>query len=289
MTQNPSLLIAGCGDLGTRLAHSMLDNSWQVYGLRRSTGSLSTGIIPIAGNLAEASLPKSWPTHRLDYVVYCVAAQESSESAYKTAYVTGLAHLCGWLAHCQQQPRRLLFVSSTSVYGQQDGAWVDEDTPTQANNYSGQILLEAERYVEHLDYPGTVVRLTGIYGPGRQALINQVYKGYLPPSTPCLYGNRIHVDDAASLLAFLLSTAERGGTLDRLYLGVDDNPAPLHDVVTWLRTYLNISNQTSSRRLGRTSSKRCRNTRIRALGWTPRYPSYREGYATLLTAVPNTL
>ncbi|MNJ70545.1 hypothetical protein D3C77_670160 [compost metagenome] len=101
---------------------------------------------------------------------------------------------------------------------------------------------------------------------------------------PPVFANRIHRDDAAGLLVFLLQADAAGGVLEDRYLGVDDEPAALHEVVDWLRERLGIrhwAEETLDRRAG---SKRCRNARARALGWAPEYPSYREGYAALLSA-----
>ena len=101
-------------------------------------------------------------------------------------------------------------------------------------------------------------------------------------SAPPLYGNRIHAEDAAGLLAFLLQADARGLALEPVYLGVDDEPAALHEVVDWLRQRLSVSHWADAAATRRAGSKRCRNARARALGWEPRYPSYREGYAALL-------
>jgi hypothetical protein len=100
--------------------------------------------------------------------------------------------------------RRLLFVSSSSVFAQKDGEWIDETASTEPEGYSGKVMLEAEQLALHSGIPASVVRLTGIYGPGREWLLSQVRQGYRVAEEPPLYGNRIHAEDAASLLAFLL-------------------------------------------------------------------------------------
>ena len=145
-------------------------------------------------------------------------------------------------------------------------------------------MLEAEQLLLGSGLPASVVRLTGIYGPGRQWLLNQVRQGYRVVSEPPLYGNRIHADDAAGLLAFLLLADGRGEALDTCYIGVDDAPAPLHEVVAWLRETLAVSGWSAESTVRRAGSKRCRNARARALGWAPQYPMYREGYGALLAA-----
>ncbi|WP_248799144.1 SDR family oxidoreductase [Pseudomonas sp. MWU13-2105] len=278
----PSVLIAGCGDVGSRLATQLLAQGWQVHGLRRSVARLPEGVLGVAGDLFAEQRPAAWPSGPLDYLVYCAAATEHDEAGYRAAYVEGLQHVLSWLRQSGQRPRRLLFVSSSSVYVQQTGEWVDETSPTEAEGYSGRLMLAAEQVALDSGIPATRVRLTGIYGPGREWLLTQVRRGYRVAVEPPLYGNRIHADDAAGLLAFLLEADRAGKVLEDCYIGVDDAPAPLAEVVVWLREYLGVTEWAEDASVRRTGSKRCSNARARALGWAPRYPSFREGYAAIL-------
>ncbi|MGE8179158.1 NAD-dependent epimerase/dehydratase family protein [Pseudomonas fluorescens] len=278
----PSVLIAGCGDVGGRLATQLLASGWEVHGLRRDISRLPEGVIGVAGDLFNKDCPATWPVGAVDYLVYCAAATDHDEAGYRAAYVQGLQHVLEWLNDYGQEPKRLLFVSSSSVYGQQNGEWIDETSPTQAAGYSGRVMLEAEQIALNSGIPASLVRLTGIYGPGREWLLSQVRQGYRVAIDPPLYANRIHVDDAAGLLAFLLLRAERDEALDDCYIGVDDAPAPLAEVVGWLREYLGVTEWSEDASVRRTGSKRCSNARAKALGWTPRYPSFREGYAAIL-------
>ncbi|AYG10560.1 SDR family oxidoreductase [Pseudomonas fluorescens] len=278
----PSVVIAGCGDVGSRLASQLLAAGWEVHGLRRNVSRLPEGVIGIAGDLFKKDCPDTWPIGGVDYLVYCAAATDHDEAGYRKAYVEGLQHVLEWLDDYGQQPKQLVFVSSSSVYGQQNGEWVDETSTTQALGYSGQVMLEAEQVAFDSGIPATTVRLTGIYGPGREWLLSQVRQGYRVAVEPPLYGNRIHVDDAAGLLAFLLQHVEQGGSLDKVYIGVDDAPAPLAEVVGWLREYLGVTEWAEDASVRRAGSKQCSNARAKALGWTPTYPSYREGYAAIL-------
>ena len=277
-----SVLIAGCGDIGGRMATQLLKNDWQVYGLRRSIERLPAGVMGVAGDLFSEQCPAQWPTGELDYVVYSAAATEHDEAGYQAAYVDGLKHTLSWLKQHGQKPKRLLFVSSSSVFAQKDGEWIDETSPAQATNYSGRIMLDAEQVALNSGIAASVVRLTGIYGPGREWMLGQVRKGYRVAIDPPMYGNRIHADDAGGLLAFLLEADRQGKALDDCYIGVDNAPVPLAEVVGWLRERLGVTEwaaETSTRRAG---SKRCSNARAKALGWEPRYSSYREGYAGIL-------
>ncbi|BBN58218.1 NAD(P)-dependent oxidoreductase [Pseudomonas chlororaphis subsp. aurantiaca] len=278
----PSVLIAGCGDVGSRLAKQLLAENWQVYGLRRTVAQLPEGVIGVAGDLFSEQCPAAWPTTPLDYLVYSAAATEHDEAGYRAAYVEGLTHVLGWLKQNGQSPKRLLFVSSSSVYGQKDGEWIDETSPAHADSYSGRLMLEAEQVALQSGIPASLVRLTGIYGPGREWLLNQVRQGYRVAIDPPLYGNRIHADDAAGLLAFLLQADRRGVPLEDCYIGVDDASVPLAEVVGWLREYLGVTEWADNSSVRRSGSKRCSNARARALGWEPRYPSFREGYAEII-------
>ncbi|WP_201191399.1 SDR family oxidoreductase [Pseudomonas fluorescens] len=278
----PSVLIAGCGDVGSRLATQLLDFGWEVHGLRRNVARLPKGVIGVAGDLFNKDCPATWPIGAVDYLVYCAAATDHDEAGYRAAYIQGLQHVLEWLNDYGQAPKRLVFVSSSSVYGQQNGEWVDETSSAVAAGYSGQVMLEAEQLALNSGFPASVVRLTGIYGPGREWLLTQVRRGYRVVTDPPLYGNRIHVDDAAGLMAFLLEADHRGVALDDVYIGVDDAPAPLADVVAWLRDYLGVTEWADDASVRRTGSKRCSNARAKALGWTPKYPSFREGYAAIL-------
>jgi len=278
----PSVLIAGCGDVGSRLANELLPLGWVVHGLRRNISLLPAGVNGVAGDLFNPIRPATWPGTALDYLVYCATPTERDEAGYRAAYVEGLQRVLSWLEESGQQPKRIVFVSSSSVYGQQNGEWVDETSPTDASAFSGRIMLEAEQVALTSGLPASIVRLTGIYGPGRSDLSNRVRQGYSVATDPPLYGNRIHSDDAAGLLAYLLAADARGVALEDCYIGVDDAPAPLAEVVQWMREYLGVTQWAENSSLRRSGSKRCSNARAKALGWVPRYPTYKEGYEALL-------
>ena len=162
MSVSPSVVIAGCGDVGSRLGLQLRAVGWSVYGLRRDVAALPAGLLPLAADLLQADCPAQWPASAPDYLVYCATPASSEESAYRATYVDGLRHVLGWLEQRGQRPRRLLFVSSTGVYGQRDGEWVDENSPCQPASWSGRVLLEAEALALGCGLPASVVRLAGI-------------------------------------------------------------------------------------------------------------------------------
>jgi len=286
------ILIAGCGDLGIALGQILHAIGHQVWGLKRHPADLPSTLNPLAADLTDPTTLGQLPT-ALDSVVYSAAATGFNEAAYRAAYVSGVAHLLQALRANGQPLQRLLFVSSTSVYAQHQGEWVDEETPATADGFSGRCLREGEQLIWDSPWPAVVVRFGGIYGPGRTRLIDSVRDGSAtrPPGAP-VYTNRIHRDDCARVLHHLLDLPNP----QPLYLGVDDEPAPLDEVLYWLATQLGVANppralqaplkpaatqnETTAARLR--ASKRCRNARLRASGFQFRYPSYREGYQALL-------
>ncbi|MGB3597484.1 MAG: SDR family NAD(P)-dependent oxidoreductase, partial [Pseudomonas neustonica] len=168
------------------------------------------------------------------------------------------------------------------VYAQSEGEWVTENSRALADSPTSQKLLAAEDAALRSGVPASVVRLAGIYGPGRNRLIQQVRDGLQVPAEPPQYTNRIHRDDAVSLLSHLLALADQRELLAPCYLGVDDEPASLFEVTSWLAEQLGTSLQADGPVSTRTGSKRCSNALVRESGWQPAYPSFREGYAELL-------
>jgi len=280
------VLIAGCGYVGSALARRLVDAKCEVFGLRRSPSGLPDGVRPIAADLSERATLRALPAD-LGAVVYMAAADRFDEAAYKAAYVDGLRNLLAALEEQRQSPRQILFTSSTAVYGQSEGEWVDETSPTAPRGFSGRCLLEGEQLLLASRYPGLVVRLGGIYGPGRTRLIESVRSGQARlREGPPHYTNRIHRDDCAGVLGHLLDLEGP----QRIYLGVDCEPADEALVLHWLAERLGVPppqrEPEGGAPNGRSSgSKRAANDRLLASGYRFIYPSFREGYGALLSAV----
>ncbi|WP_020679497.1 SDR family oxidoreductase [Marinobacterium rhizophilum] len=275
------ILIAGCGDVGSTLGLALQARGHNVFGLRRTINQLPAGIQGIAGDLADpASLQGRLPP--CDILVYCAAASQHDEAGYRSAYLEGLRNVLDALA---QPPRLLLFTSSSGVYHQADGSWVNEQSPTHPDRFSGQIMLQAEALALNSGIDATVVRFSGIYGPGRNQLINQVRSGIAAPAQPEHYSNRIHRDDCAGVLRHLIGLYLQGTPLEPLYLASDDVPAPLHEVSQWLAAAMGLEIHTT-KLMRRGGSKRCSNALIRASGYHFIYPDYRAGYSALLRDMP---
>ncbi|WP_447956767.1 SDR family oxidoreductase [Vreelandella sp. EE7] len=279
-----TVLIIGCGDIGITLGRELINQGHRVVGVRRQTESLQgTGIEPLALDLNQLEGASATALPQADYVIYTVSADRFEESAYQSAYPDGLKRVLGVLEQHDVPPRRIFFVSSTSVYGQQEGEAVSEVSPTDSTSFSGSLMREAEQALLNHPLPGTVVRFSGIYGPGRDRLIHQVLGGRMAAITPAIYSNRIHRDDCAGILAHLIQCQESGKPLAELYLGSDSEPATMYDVMSWLAKELKVeTTETMQSPLRRRTSKRCDNSRIRETGYAFRYPSFREGYAQIL-------
>lgn len=280
------VLIAGCGYVGTALARELAARGDEVVALRRSPERVAAAPDPrrvrlVAADLLDPaglarSLDDALRGRAPDALVHCAAAADGSPAAYRAAYVDALEHALA--AARERGCARALFTSSTGVYGEDGGAWVDEDTEPRPAAETGRILLEGERLVAGSGMRPVVVRLAGIYGPGRDRLVRSVRDGTARLPLAPVYTNRIHRDDAAGLAAHLLALEEPLG----LYVGADDEPADRAEVLAWIARELGLPAPQREDRAPRGLNKRCRNARLRAAGYRLRRPTFREGYGDLL-------
>ena len=266
------VLIAGCGDVGNSLGARLLTDRCEVWGIRRNTSALAEGIRPWRVDLTDPSTFRSPPT-RFDYVFYTASADRRDEGSYRAVYVNGLRDLLQALGTAGSPMKRVFFTSSTAVYGQQSGEWVDERSATEPARFNGHILLEAESIVRELG-SGVAVRLSGIYGPGRTRLIEKVWKGEAKATQS--WTNRIHVEDCGALLHHLMRL---DAPVD-VYLGSDDAPSTTAKVVTWMGAQLGVAAPPAAD--APSFNKRCRNTLLRDSGYQFLYPTFREGYAPII-------
>ena len=277
------VLIAGCGYVGTALGRRLAARGHVVWGLQRRPEPLPPGIRPLHADLTDPETLGNVPAG-LDFVFFTAAPSGFDDAEYRAIYVDGLRHLLEALRRKHQHPRRVFFTSSTAVYAQSDGEWVDEDSPTEPEHFPGLRMLEAERLLLDGPFPATVLRLGGVYGPGRGRLIERVRQGNaVCTEGPPVYTNRIHRDDCAGALYHLMGLPQP----DRLYIGVDHEPAGESVVIHWLAAALGLppprvvqSPETVARRPR--GNKRCRNAKLVGSGYVFQYPTFREGYASLL-------
>jgi nucleoside-diphosphate-sugar epimerase len=276
----PTVVLAGCGDLGTEIGLRFVDRGARVIGIRRRSELLPASFEGHSIDLSRdiPALPRD-----TDLVVIALAADAPTEQAYRSAYLDGLRNVLDALENAGATPQRVLMVSSTAVYNVVDGSWVDEQSPTEPQSPTGTVLVEAERLL-HTRYPHAVaLRLAGIYGPGRQRLIEQVRSGSASASADGSYTNRIHRDDAAAAAVHLLTMET---TPASVYVGVDDLPVPLDEVLAFLAGELGVAAPAGSEAAagtgGRGGNKRCSNALLRSTGFELRYPDYTSGYRAIL-------
>lgn len=274
------VLIAGCGYVGSALASMLVSDGHDVFGLRRDpVGRVPHGVTPVAADLAAGTGMDAIPGD-LDACVTAISADGRSEPSYEAAYVDATANLQRQLEVQIKPLNRWLFVSSTAVYGQKSGEWVDEHTSTSPEGFAGRLVLAGEGIVRRSAVPHPIaVRLGGIYGPGRTRLLDQVRAGEATCPPGPTYTNRIHRDDAAGILRHLLNLDDP----DEIYIGVDSDPAERCDVLRWLADRLGAPPPRPGPGQTR-GNKRARNDRILATGYRFRYPTFREGYAAMIDA-----
>lgn len=307
-----TVLMAGCGDLGTETGLHFAAAGHRVVGWRRSPDKIPPGIEGVGVDLSSGELPPL--PAETTAVVVSLAADSPTEEAYRAAYVDGLGHVLDAVDAARAAgagaPDRIVFVSSTAVYGDAGGGRVDENTTPDPGGFSGRIMLEAENLLaSRLRGTGitpVVLRLGGIYGPGRTRLIDQVRGGNAVVPAESRFTNRIHRDDAAAAIVHLCTMDEEPGPL---YLGVDNDPAELGDVLRFLATEMGLPlpapeepsrgeasgdgpsrgepsrSEPSQGEPSRGGNKRCSNSRLLGTGFTFHYPTFREGYQALLAGI----
>ena len=253
----------------------------EVFGVRRSDKPVAEGVTVISADVADPETLTGLPDN-VDILVYSVAAPVFSKEGYHNYYVKGLKNVLKSLKG--QNVKHAFFVSSSSVYHQMDAEWVDETSETQPSSFAGKEMLAAEEALLKSDIAGTVVRFTGIYGPGRTRMIEQArHGGYCDPE-PAVWTNRIHRDDCVGVLHFLITKALSGDKLDNIYLATDDEPATLFDVLEWMKDRIgDVDPDKDVGEVSRRANRRCSNKRLRALGYDFRYTNYRDGYDVMLT------
>ncbi len=272
-----SVVIAGCGDLGTEAGLRFLKAGRHVVGMRRSAHRLPAEFERYSLDLAH-EIP-ILPTDT-EILILATSADRRTESAYREAYVDSLTNILTALDRAEIEPPCVLMISSSAVYGQNDGSWVDETTPTAPRADTAHVLIEAEAILHARVPTATILRLTGIYGPGRTRLIEQARTGTEVANDGVNFTNRIHRDDAAAAMVHLTTMA---ATAAPLYLGVDDEPTDRREVMRFLAAELGVAQPLDQ--LTATppyTGKRCRNTLLRSTGFELTYPTYREGYRAVL-------
>lgn len=279
--QSRRILIAGCGYVGCALGVQLHARGDRVWGLRRDTSRLPVGIEHISADLGDPATLGSLPGP-FDLVYYTAGAAEFTDDAYRLAYVDGLRNVINAIEGAGGAVR-ILFTSSTAVYSQNNGEWVDETSPTEPATFSGQRVLEGEHLL-HAGHPDAVVlRLGGIYGPGRTGLIDRVRRGEARRDlSGTRFLNLIHLADIVGALIHLGEYTNP----ESVYIGVDNTPQDYNALLEWIASELGVPippESDASQTRGRLArNRRCSNARLRKSGFTLRYPDARDGYRDLI-------
>lgn len=287
------MLIIGCGYVGLPLGAELARQGNEVFGLRHNRSAAheleSVGINPLVADITRPEELAKLPCE-FDRVVNCVASGGGGAEEYRAVYLRGMRNVVDWLAPENEARRRdagapkVLYTSSTSVYGQSDGAAVDETSPTEPTTETAQVLIETERTLldvaRRRNFCAMILRVAAIYGPGRGYWFKQFVSGEAR-----LEGkgervlNMIHRDDVIGSIIAVLEHGQPGN----IYNAVDDEPVSQFDFFSWLATTLGkpmpeaVSEDVERKRA--VTNKRVSNRKLKTdLGYRFKYPTFREGY-----------
>lgn len=275
------VLIAGCGYVGTRLAEILAADGYSVFGLKRRNTSLPKGVKLIRADLSDLTTFDNLPSE-IDYLIYSLSADEHSDESYKNAYVTCLRNIVKFYQDNKTKIKKLIYISSTGVYAQEDGSWVDETSTTNSEHFTGNRLLQGEEVLKKTPWDYTIIRFAGIYGPKRERLINQIAEGKLKYTLGKAYTNRIHQEDCAHVIKHLML---KENDENKIYIGVDSEPIDLNEIITWTTNFLGLAPAEMSIKQEVNmlrGNKRCSNKLLLNSGYTFIYPSFREGFRAIL-------
>ncbi len=297
LATSQTLLILGCGYLGLQLAQSARARGWEVKAVSRSQDALAEAAAAGASTfcgLVESSDWHAFAGSDIGIAINCASAGGGGLAGYERSYVRGNRSMGEWASRCDFAGAAF-YTSSVSVYPDADGAWIDESNQLPPTTERGRLVQESEA-VFRTGFAGRrafVLRLAGLYGPGRHLLLDSARSG--PASLPGwgdYFLNLIRIEDVVSAIWSCHGAASAlplGGTFNV----VDDAPALKADMVAWLAqrfghpapVFTGVAGGVSSRRLGedgRPANRRISNRRLRSsTGWSPRFATFREGFADL--------
>ena len=282
------VLIVGCGYVGLPLGKELVRQGHTVFGLRRSALAeaelQAAGITPLHADITQpatlARLPRDF-----DWVVNCTASGGGGADDYRKIYLEGNRNLIAWLAAAP--PKKFVYTSSTSVYAQNDGSIVTEYDETAPDAPTSKVLVETEKYllsaVAEQKFPAVILRVAGIYGPGRGHSFKAFLRGDARlEGDGARWLNMIHRDD----LIGVIIAALRDANIGEVFNVADEEPVSQLKFYEWLAVELNkpmpptvLADTEVWRRRGVTN-KRVSNAKLRAaLGYEFKFPDFRAGYA----------
>lgn len=269
------VMVVGLGDLGGRIARHTLALGLPTLGMRRGT-TAPDGVDLLRH---DASLPWPIPETPPEDVVLCLPPTERSDLGYEQSYRTVAERALNALQQWAPEAHVWL-ISSTSVYAQSDGEWVDERSPTEPVRSTARIIRDTERFWLDSVQSATILRPAGIYGPGRHFLIRKALDGFRVADEQPVYTNRIHVADAARAVVHLVQRRRDGHMPPSVVNLADRCPVSMQELLPWLQQRLEVVPD-EDRRLDR-GSKRVDSQLLADTGFVWAFPSFREGYAELI-------
>ncbi|MBM6550586.1 NAD-dependent epimerase/dehydratase family protein [Marinomonas ostreistagni] len=275
------VLVAGCGDLGRGIAEYFVAQGAEVTGMRYQGTEFPVGVLGLTGDLRQLE-SQAWP--EVDLVYLIMTPNSRTGDAYKAAYVEAAEALVN--AYQGRPQPAVVFVSSTSVYGQNNGAWISDDTLAVPASDTAVQLLAAEECLKQGFARSISVRCSGIYGPGRYRLLEGVREGQAWGANQ--WTNRIHRDDVVSALCLVGEQALAQQPLPEHIIATDTQPTSMWEVKLWLAARLNVlpplDDSIAFSDYFPAKGKRIVSQALRDLGWQPQYPSYVLGYESLLSS-----
>jgi nucleoside-diphosphate-sugar epimerase len=277
-----TVLFVGCGDLGARAGQSLLAQNAHVAAVRRNPARLPEGFRAYAADYTRAGDLDFVADINPDYVVTSFTPTQRDVQGYERGFVESTQLLLRALEACAV--RQLVFVSSTRVYAEREGGWVDENSALTQDDPGGEAIVRAESLLDEASFPSVRLRFGGIYGNPQGRLLQRIATGELCSDTPVSYSNRIHRIDAARAIVHCLRLADAGVELARSYNGVDSLPAPQYEVEHWLAMQMGLAQDSLRFTAKRMSAghKRCRNGALLSTGFEFEFADYRAGYAQVL-------
>ena len=277
------ILIVGFGRLGKKILE-LADSNMEFIGIKRNPIHISNPKVNILYiDLLEHDFT-FLQEYKFDYIIYCPTPDHFTEQDYQNIYLISLENIINNIN--VESLKRFIFISSTSVYEQNDGEEVNELSLTIPQKFSGKIMLSAERLLQVMVPQSTVIRFGGIYGDTLTNRLIEAVKNNTLHQIGNLdsYSNRIHIDDCAGMILFLIKKNQEI-PIHSIYIGVDTYPCLLREVIEWLSKQLKVDFQidnTISYNKQRSTNKRCNSKNISLEGFLFKYPSYKEGYLNIL-------
>lgn len=274
------LLILGCGDIGTRVGSSMTEAGWRVSAARRNAGKLSKDFDRYQVDLTDAASMAALPVLDADYILVTPTPQSYDPEGYHKGFTEAAALLAAqpWIWAC----RRVIWVSSTRVYREASGGWVDEHSPLNVSEPQARAMVAAEAVIRRARTT-TVIRPAGVYGDPHGMLIRRVLSGQ-GGAAGSPFGNRIHRDDLARLITHCLELDEQGEAVPPTLVAADEDTTPTSEVERWLAQKLGVNLSEVPQQAISRANRQCRSALLKEIGFTLTYPSWREGYAAAINA-----